>query len=159
MIQDRPLWMPHSERNDGAALSAFREAFQNKLGMQFADYDEFHRASIREREIFWSLVWDQCGIIGDKGERVLARDTMPGAEFFPDAKLNFYRSYRSYRSGIVKDSHICSFLSIFRLFSPKIPCSFPRNRHLSTGVKKILSDAFGPKVMPTGNPHPSLDFR
>ncbi|RUU34027.1 acetoacetate--CoA ligase, partial [Mesorhizobium sp. M6A.T.Ca.TU.002.02.2.1] len=43
---------------------------------------------------FWSLVWDFCGIVGDKGtsggERVLVDgDKMPGAAFFPDAKLNF----------------------------------------------------------------------
>jgi len=30
-----------------------------------------------------------CGVIGDKGERLLIDDQMPGASFFPDAKLNF----------------------------------------------------------------------
>ena len=43
-----------------------------------------------EREAFWSLIWDYCGVVGDKGERVLVDgDRMPGARFFPDARLNF----------------------------------------------------------------------
>ena len=43
-----------------------------------------------DREDFWSLLWDFCGVVGEKGERVLVDgDRMPGASFFPDAKLNF----------------------------------------------------------------------
>ncbi|TIP21186.1 MAG: acetoacetate--CoA ligase, partial [Mesorhizobium sp.] len=39
---------------------------------------------------FWDLVWDFCGLVGDKGERALVDgEKMPGAAFFPDAKLNF----------------------------------------------------------------------
>ena len=39
---------------------------------------------------FWNLVWDFCEIRGEKGGRVLADgDRMPGASFFPDARLNF----------------------------------------------------------------------
>src|SRR5690606_33272077 len=39
---------------------------------------------------FWPLVWDFCGLIGERGERVLVDgDRMPGARFFPDARLNF----------------------------------------------------------------------
>ncbi len=42
------------------------------------------------RAAFWDLVWDFCGVIGDKGERALVDgDKMPGARFFPDARLNF----------------------------------------------------------------------
>ena len=41
-------------------------------------------------DLFWDLVWDFCGVIGDKGARLLADgDQMPGAKFFPDAQLNF----------------------------------------------------------------------
>ena len=41
-------------------------------------------------DLFWSLVWDFCGVIGDKGERLVAdHGKMPGARFFPDATLNF----------------------------------------------------------------------
>ena len=43
-----------------------------------------------QRAAFWDLVWDFGGVIGDKGARVLVDpDKMPGAKFFPDARLNF----------------------------------------------------------------------
>jgi acyl-coenzyme A synthetase/AMP-(fatty) acid ligase len=34
-------------------------------------------------------VWDYAGVIGEPGERALGGDTLPGAEWFPDATLNF----------------------------------------------------------------------
>jgi acetoacetyl-CoA synthetase len=56
----------------------------------FSNYAELHRWSVEDREAFWSAVWDDAGVIGDKGSVVLADgDRMPGARFFPDAKLNF----------------------------------------------------------------------
>lgn len=87
--EDRPLWIPPAGRTDALAFDAFRHAFETVLGQPLRDYPAFHAASIRHRDRFWSLVWDQCGIIGNKGARVLTHDTMPGAVFFPDAQLNF----------------------------------------------------------------------
>jgi len=60
-----------------------------RVGRRFADYADIHAFSIAEREAFWSALWDFCGVIGEKGERVLVDDRMPGARFFPDARLNF----------------------------------------------------------------------
>jgi acetoacetyl-CoA synthetase len=58
-------------------------------GRSFSDYREFHAFTIENRETFWSAVWDEFGVIGEKGGRILVNDRMPGAEFFPDARLNF----------------------------------------------------------------------
>ena len=53
-------------------------------------YDALWRWSIEQQEAFWSALWDWCGIVGDKGGRVLVPgDDMPGARYFPDARLNF----------------------------------------------------------------------
>ena len=39
---------------------------------------------------FWRRLWDFAGVIGTPGERVLLDgDRMPGARWFPDARLNF----------------------------------------------------------------------
>src|SRR3546814_17805295 len=40
---------------------------------------------------FWTAVWDFCGVIADpeRGRAVVDADKMPGARFFPDARLNF----------------------------------------------------------------------
>jgi acetoacetyl-CoA synthetase len=85
-----PLWTPSDERVADAAMTAFKTAASAKARTEFATYAELHRWSVEEREAFWSLVWEFCGIVGESGERVLADgDKMPGAAFFPEAKLNF----------------------------------------------------------------------
>jgi acetoacetyl-CoA synthetase len=81
---DAPLWRPSAEQIAGSHLARFCDT----VG-QPRDYRALHQWSIDNRAAFWSTVWDFCGVIGDKGERILGRDTMPGAEFFPDARLNF----------------------------------------------------------------------
>src|SRR4029079_19460064 len=53
-------------------------------------YRDLHRWSVEQRGTFWSLVWEFSGVVGERGDRVLVDgDRMPGARFFPDARLNF----------------------------------------------------------------------
>ena len=41
-------------------------------------------------EDFWRALWDYCQVVGEPGDRVLAdADRMPGAKWFPDARLNY----------------------------------------------------------------------
>ncbi|TKB75468.1 MAG: acetoacetate--CoA ligase, partial [Mesorhizobium sp.] len=90
MADDAPLWIPTQEQIDAAPMTAFMNAAASMADKAFSSYTDLHHWSIEDRETFWSLVWDFCGIVGDKGERVLVDgDKMPGATFFPDAKLNF----------------------------------------------------------------------
>ncbi|MGE5617126.1 MAG: acetoacetate--CoA ligase, partial [Bacillota bacterium] len=43
-----------------------------------------------EPQAFWRLLWDYAGIVGEPGQRTLIdTDRMPGAQWFPDARLNF----------------------------------------------------------------------
>lgn len=86
---DKPLWTPPPARIASLRMEAFRKQFETRLQRTLPAYADLHRASVEEREAFWSLVWDFCGVVGDKGDAVLARDAMPGAAFFPDARLNF----------------------------------------------------------------------
>ncbi|MBN9275290.1 MAG: AMP-binding protein, partial [Mesorhizobium sp.] len=90
MSEDTPLWTPGQERIDAAPLTAFGKAASALSGRELSTYEALHRWSIEDREAFWNLVWDFCGVIGDKGSRVLVDgERMPGAAFFPDARLNF----------------------------------------------------------------------
>ena len=53
-----------------------------------------------QRAEFWNLIWDYCGVIGEKGERrLIDGDRMPGARFFPDARLNFAENLLRRRDG------------------------------------------------------------
>jgi acetoacetyl-CoA synthetase len=45
---------------------------------------------VEEPGPFWDAVWDACGVIGEKGTRLVENPgRMPGTRFFPDATLNF----------------------------------------------------------------------
>ncbi|MBU2190819.1 MAG: acetoacetate--CoA ligase [Alphaproteobacteria bacterium] len=90
MVENAPLWTPSAERMASAPLTAFMALASERAGRPFASYAQLHRWSVEDRENFWDLLWDFCGVIGEKGGRLLADgDRMPGARFFPDARLNF----------------------------------------------------------------------
>jgi acetoacetyl-CoA synthetase len=90
MAGDEPLWRPSASRIATSPLTAFGKAATARAGREFASHAELHAWSVEDRAAFWSLVWDFCGVAGDKGEILLAAgDSMPGAAFFPEARLNF----------------------------------------------------------------------
>jgi acetoacetyl-CoA synthetase len=85
------LWQPDLERRLASNLTTFslRSADAKQLAETF-DYGGLHRWSLDHGPQFWSAVWDFCEVIGDKGARILIDgDKMPGAQWFPDSRLNF----------------------------------------------------------------------
>jgi len=59
-------------------------------GVSLPDYAALWRWSVENRERFWRMVWNFCGAIGDPGGvDVIEGDRMPGARWFPEARLNF----------------------------------------------------------------------
>ena len=87
---DRPIWTPSADRLRDARLTAFMGEAAARRGAPLPDYEALWQWSIDERADFWSLLWDFCGVIAEvKGERILVDDGMPGARYFPDARLNF----------------------------------------------------------------------
>jgi acetoacetyl-CoA synthetase len=69
---------------------AFIAEANRRHGLKLKNYRELHAWSVAQGADFWDLIWDYCGVVGDKGERrLIDGDKMPGAQFFPDAKLNF----------------------------------------------------------------------
>jgi len=82
-----PLWTPSAP--EATRLAHFIAQVELSRGERFADYAALHRWSVECPSEFWRAVWDFCGVIGERGARVLERDTMPGARWFPDARLNF----------------------------------------------------------------------
>ena len=89
-MNELPLWKPDPASLAKSPWMAFAEAFGDRMGADLSDPGDLHRASISGREIFWETVWDFCAIRGEKGNRILENgDAMPGARYFPDARLNF----------------------------------------------------------------------
>jgi acetoacetyl-CoA synthetase len=71
-------------------MTAFTTLLREKYWQQFPDYWSLWRWSIANKEVFWQELWDFCGIIGERGVRTLVDGhLMPGARWFPDARLNF----------------------------------------------------------------------
>ncbi|TPK43859.1 acetoacetate--CoA ligase [Mesorhizobium sp. B2-5-4] len=90
MAGEVPLWTPTQDRIDASPLTVFMKVAAANTGSPFSSYADLHRWSVENRESFWDLVWDFCGLEGDKGERLLLDgEKMPGASFFSDASLNF----------------------------------------------------------------------
>ena len=87
---DKPLWSPPPERVAKANLTVFAAQASAKHGVKLPDYSALWRWSVDDRPAFWRAFWDYCGVIGDPGARTLVDgDKMPGAKWFPDARLNF----------------------------------------------------------------------
>jgi len=85
-----PLWRPDLGCIAAAEMTAFMRAAAARRGAAIADYGALYRWSIDRPEQFWSAVWDFCAVIGERGSPVLEHgDRMPGARFFPGARLNF----------------------------------------------------------------------
>jgi acetoacetyl-CoA synthetase len=90
-MQDKPLWSPPPERVQRAAMTDFMNRVNRRHGRKLGTYRDLYEWSIANIEDFWAEVWDFGGVIAEtRGERVLAdAGKMPGARFFPDARLNF----------------------------------------------------------------------
>ncbi len=85
-----PLWIPSAERVSRARLTAFMRTLGAAHGVDLSAYDDLYRFSIERPAAFWRSIWHFCGIRGEMGERaVVDLHRMPGARFFPDARLNF----------------------------------------------------------------------
>jgi acetoacetyl-CoA synthetase len=85
-----PLWSPGPVRRQTANLSRFIDLARRELDPGIFEYRDLHRYSIEHPAGFWRAVWDFCGIIGKPGATVLENaGQMPGARWFPHARLNF----------------------------------------------------------------------
>lgn len=95
------LWKPH----DTSDMAITR--LQSDLG--FNSYAELHAWSVENPGLFWSRAWDDCGIIGNKGEQFyIPGEDFISASFFSDATLNVAENLLS--KGIDSEIAIVSIL-------------------------------------------------
>ena len=85
------LWQPSPERIAGANVTRFAALVRERHGVDTGDYAALHRWSIENRAAFWSAVWEYGAVIGERGAGpvLVDGDRMPGAKWFPGARLNF----------------------------------------------------------------------
>ena len=89
MNDNEPIWAPSPDRILSSHMFRFARAAEAISHRSLPDQDSLWQWSVEEPEAFWTLLWSFCGVIGDRGERVLVDgQKMPGARWFPDARLN-----------------------------------------------------------------------
>ncbi len=85
------LWQPSPARKAAADLTLFIDHVNEAWSARCSDHASLYEWSIREPERFWQSIWRFCEVIGEMGAGPYLRDgnKMPGARWFPDARLNF----------------------------------------------------------------------
>ena len=98
-MTDQPLWTPSEERRRASNLARFMDCLAARRGLRLDDYAALHRWSIEQADAFWfelahfadiKAEWADAAVLVD-GER------MPGARWFPGARLNFAENLLHYR--------------------------------------------------------------
>jgi acetoacetyl-CoA synthetase len=84
-MAEKLLWKPTPERVERATITRFARA----VGRE-GPYDELWRWSVSDLEGFWAAIWDFFDVQASQPyERVLGRREMPGAQWFPGARLSY----------------------------------------------------------------------
>ncbi|EKX65268.1 acetoacetate--CoA ligase [Streptomyces ipomoeae] len=84
------LWTPDSQRVAKANVTRFADWLARERGLRFDGYDELWRWSVTDLEGFWGALWDYFGIRSSTPySAVLGSRDMPGAQWFPGARLNY----------------------------------------------------------------------
>ncbi len=99
-MRETPLWEPGPERVERAAMTAFLRQTNARWQLSNGDYDGLWRWSVEAPERFWRSLWEFCEVIGEPGSDVLVdADRMPGARWFPQARLNYAENLLVRRDG------------------------------------------------------------
>jgi acetoacetyl-CoA synthetase len=83
------LWTPPADMRDTTELGRLMNWLRDERGRRLDTYEELWRWSVTDLEGFWGAVWDFYGIRSTPYEHVLAERTMPGAQWFTGARLNY----------------------------------------------------------------------
>jgi acetoacetyl-CoA synthetase len=84
------LWTPDPGRVAAANMTAFSRWLARHRGLDFPDYASLWRWSVTDLEAFWGALWDYFQIESSMPyTRVLGRRSMPGAQWFEGARINY----------------------------------------------------------------------
>ncbi|KAG5221086.1 acetoacyl-CoA synthetase [Salix suchowensis] len=96
--RDAPLYQP----SDAESSTTFRlrDLINAKYGLHLKTYADLHQWSISHIAEFWSLVWDETGVIGEKGSHVVNSKAVPSDNppWFLEAKMNWAENMLCERS-------------------------------------------------------------
>ncbi|WP_084509592.1 acetoacetate--CoA ligase [Nocardia pseudovaccinii] len=84
------LWSPRPERAAASAMAGFARRICASGAIETDDYERLWSWSVRNPAEFWASLWEFFGIQSSAPyDAVLANASMPGAQWFPGARLNY----------------------------------------------------------------------
>jgi acetoacetyl-CoA synthetase len=84
------VWTPSPERIASATITRYREWLNETRGLQLEGYHDLWQWSVDELEAFWASIWDFFEVDATRPyEQVLTSREMPGARWFPGARLSY----------------------------------------------------------------------
>ena len=85
------IWSPSAERVANANMTRFMERVNASRGLGLRDYAGLYQWSIEHPADFWTDMAQFAGVIANWGEGPVIENPgrMPGARFFPSARLSF----------------------------------------------------------------------
>ena len=93
-----PIWSPGPVRRQTANIRRFIDLARSELDPGIYKYRDLHRYSVENPAEFWRAVWDFCAIVGTPGDTAVEKiDLLPGARWFPEARLNFAENLLRHR--------------------------------------------------------------
>ena len=90
LTQGQVLWEPPPDARERTALGGYLGWLERERGLGFVGYEDLWRWSVSDLDGFWSSLWDFFEVRAHAPyERVLGSREMPGADWFPGARLNY----------------------------------------------------------------------
>lgn len=83
------VWTPTPATVVASRIEHYRSWLAETGIAEAASYQELLAWSVADPDAFWASLWDFFEVPGDRGRLVLADAGMPGAVWFPDARLNY----------------------------------------------------------------------
>ena len=84
------LWQPTETEFSKTDLFHFKSVLEKKYQQIFSNYFDLWKWSNQNQELFWSEIWDQFEVIGNKGSLVVKnKEDFLNSEWFPDSKINY----------------------------------------------------------------------
>ncbi len=81
-------------------IRLYQDWLRAERGLHFDDYDALWRWSTTELDVFWQSIWEFFDIQSPTPFLgVLAKNTMPGAQWFPGAQVNYARQVLRHVAG------------------------------------------------------------
>ncbi|HEY3504112.1 MAG TPA: acetoacetate--CoA ligase [Actinocatenispora sp.] len=88
MVAGQVLWEPSADAVDTTRVGDYLRWLREHRGIDHPDYAALYDWSVTDLAGFWSSIWAYFDVAPDPGP-ALTDDRMPGARWFPEARLNY----------------------------------------------------------------------